>query len=364
MSSIPNTLQISLNEKFSKTLPGIFFLDAEDITGLSQYLQRQHFLNDGEIIAQLERAGDSNMNLVLRATTSSRSFIIKQARPWVEKYPHIEAPLDRILREALYYEITNIDATLQTFHPAILFYDPASFLIIMEDLGKVADFMSLYQGKTELNTEHIVQLSNYLSQLHDQFGNQGFKRAVPNYRMRILNAEHIFEFPFKKDNGFDLDKIQPGLSQFAFTFKNDRALLKCKEKLMDLYLGDEHLCLLHGDFYPGSWLNVSGRIKIIDPEFCFTGPAEFDTGIFIAHLLMANQPKKLIDVVFSNSKTSDDFNFELMLNFTGIEILRRILGLAQLPLVLAFEQRKALLLQARELVVSPKENTLWRRIHE
>src|SRR2546421_5684303 len=42
-------------------------------------------------------AGEGNMNYTLRIGTSERSFVMKQARPWVEKYPHIAAPWDRAL---------------------------------------------------------------------------------------------------------------------------------------------------------------------------------------------------------------------------------------------------------------------------
>ena len=37
--------------------------------------------------------------------------------------------------------------------------------------------------------------------------------------------------------------------------------------------------LLHGDYYPGSWMRVRERLYIIDPEFSFAGPKEFDLGI-------------------------------------------------------------------------------------
>jgi len=58
--------------------------------------------------------------------------------------------------------------------------------------------------------------------------------------------------------------------------------LRAKE-LGDLYLSDGPT-LLHGDFYPGSWLRTTQGIRIIDPEFAFTGAAEFDVGVFAAHL--------------------------------------------------------------------------------
>ena len=43
------------------------------------------------------------MNCTLRVTTTRRSFILKQARPWVEKYPQIAAPVERARVEAAFY---------------------------------------------------------------------------------------------------------------------------------------------------------------------------------------------------------------------------------------------------------------------
>ena len=39
--------------------------------------------------------GEGNMNYTLRVRTNGRSIILKQARPWVEKYPVIDAPDER-----------------------------------------------------------------------------------------------------------------------------------------------------------------------------------------------------------------------------------------------------------------------------
>ena len=33
------------------------------------------------------RAGDGNMNCTVRVTTGTGTLIVKQSRPWVEKYP-------------------------------------------------------------------------------------------------------------------------------------------------------------------------------------------------------------------------------------------------------------------------------------
>jgi 5-methylthioribose kinase len=71
--------------------------------------------------------------------------------------------------------------------------------------------------------------------------------------MRKLNYEHIFEYPFKMENGFDLDGIQLGLQALAIPWLNQQL----KDKIgciRTLYLSKGKY-LLHGDYYPGSWLD-------------------------------------------------------------------------------------------------------------
>ena len=61
-----------------------------------------------ESVIAAERAGEGNMNCTLRVRTNERTFILKQARPWVEKYPQIEAPDERALVEAAFYRIAQV----------------------------------------------------------------------------------------------------------------------------------------------------------------------------------------------------------------------------------------------------------------
>ena len=51
-----------------------------------------------------EKIGDGNLNLTVRLHMERRSGILKQARPWVEKYPHIAAPVGRSAVEAAFYK--------------------------------------------------------------------------------------------------------------------------------------------------------------------------------------------------------------------------------------------------------------------
>jgi 5-methylthioribose kinase len=119
-----------------------------------------------------------------------------------------------------------------------------------------------------------------------------------------------------------------------------------------LYLSDGP-CLLHGDFYPGSFLKTDKGIKIIDPEFCFFGFAEFDLGVFIAHLKLSEQSQELIDLAYASYEKREDFNMNLLNQFVGIEILRRIIGLAQLPLTSTLQTRVSLCDEAKKLLMNP-----------
>ena len=75
--------------------PGFPWLEAGDPEGVRGFLAARGWLDGGETVLGCARAGEGNMNLTLRIRTDRRSVVLKQARPWVEKYDHIEAPWDR-----------------------------------------------------------------------------------------------------------------------------------------------------------------------------------------------------------------------------------------------------------------------------
>ena len=171
--------------------------------------------------------------------------------------------------------------------------------------------------------------------------------------MRQLNHEHIFNFPYLEDNGFNLDEVQEGLQAAAMPYKKATILKEIIANCGAIYLSKgKHL--LHGDFYPGSWLKVVGGLKVIDPEFGFVGPAEFDLGVLIAHLVMSEQPKSMIETILQTYQQPEDFKKGLLAQFVGIEILRRLIGIAQLPLSLDLTSKKQLMEQAAEWILSKK----------
>jgi 5-methylthioribose kinase len=340
---------MSKKDQFLRAFPHHFFLDMEDLAALQEYLARGRHLFDDEEIVYTEKPGEGNMNYVVRVGTNQRHFILKQARPWVEKYPQIEAPVERSLVEATFLQHIQENRLLQDKCPKLLWADQQNYIMAIEDLGKSSDFSFIYDKGEKISPEDLQHAIGFLRTLH----------ALPlsafpdNMAMRKLNHEHIFHFPFLIKNGLDLDAIQKGLTVVAVPFQENEKLKNKISSFGDIYLSQGR-SLIHGDFYPGSWLNTKEGIKIIDPEFAFHGPPEFDLAVMLAHLVMAQQGKSILKKAWKLYQAPANFDLKLLSAFTGIEIMRRLIGIAQLPLSLSISAKINLMAKANEWI--EKEN--------
>ena len=323
---------------------------SNDIIELQPYLKQQGWLKPHEQIASVEVPGEGNMNFTLRIDTGQRTFIIKQSRDYVEKYPQVAAPQERVLREAEFYELIRTKPSLNQMMPTLIGLDKVNSVMAMEDLGAGSDYTFLYKSGKTIGEKELLDIITFVATLHTSFDANSVTAPIRNRKMRALNHEHIFQYPYLSDNGLDLDQILPGLKSIGASFSKDDDLKTKVEELGRRYLADG-ITLLHGDYFPGSWLKTNNGIKVIDPEFCFFGFPEFEIGVTIAHLKMADQPQKLIDNALTHYKTLAKLDNELCAKFTAIEIIRRLLGLAQLPLEIDLGKRISLLETARECLI-------------
>lgn len=321
-----------------------------NIKDLTLYLKDQNWLKQDETILSVEKPGDGNMNFTLRAYTDYRTFIIKQSREYVEKYPQFAAPSNRVLREAEFYELIQSESDLKEMTPNLIGLDKQNYVMLMEDLGKSSDYTFIYQKEKNSTKKDLNTVFGFASKLHNSINSSSASKRIINKSMRELNHQHIFKYPYLVDNGFDLNTILSGLQDEALILKQDSALKNEIEKLGELYLKDGNT-LLHGDFFPGSWLKTSTGIKIIDPEFCFFGIPEFEIGVAIAHLKMAEQSEELIVNALEHYKKFSKLDTSLCEKFTAVEILRRIMGLAQLPLQIDLEKRIQLMEESRNILI-------------
>ncbi|MEM9717864.1 MAG: phosphotransferase [Bacteroidota bacterium] len=341
-----------LHKRFSERYPQSFFLDVSRPNELEGYLRALNWIRPEDSIQKLEKPGEGNMNCVYRVKTTKGSFIVKQARPWVEKYPQIPAPVNRAGVEATFLGIVNETLPLQSLSPQLLGFDPNSFFLALEDLGAGTDYTFLYQRNGLLESTEIEQLTRYLDVLH-AFSTQQNIAFPHNKDMRVLNHEHIFRFPFEEQNGFDLDTLQPGLQAASLPYKRAKDLKEKVNLLGEVYLSTGKT-LLHGDFYPGSWLKVDQGIRIIDPEFSFLGPAEFDLAIFFAHMMLAQQGQEQLITIAQAYPRFGQLNARLLAGFAGTEILRRLIGIAQLPLEMEIDEKKELMQVAANWILEGK----------
>ena len=316
---------------------------------LKNIIVKNDLMHEKDEILNIESPGTGNMNVVIRVRTQKDSFILKQSRNYVNKYPQIPAPIDRIDIEAQFYQLIHT-SSCSHYLPRLLRYDRTNKIIFLEDLGKSSDYQLLYQNNIDLSKKDYVAILYFLHQLHNTSFSESQSSQFPkNLALRRLNHEHLFVYPYSEKNNFNLNDIKPGLQLLAQKMRQDAPLKNAAIQLGKRYLS-EGTSLLHGDYYPGSWLKTKTGLRIIDPEFCFFGPKEYDLGVLRAHLKMAEQPiSYLID--FWKHYPESDVKSSLVDQFEGMELIRRIIGLAQLPLSLSLEKMTKLLQEGKRLLM-------------
>ena len=323
----------------------------KNIENLQGYMANQLWLVEGEKIHEVEVPGEGNMNFTLRLKTNQRSVIIKQSRAYVEKYPQVAAPKKRALMEAAFYQEICKSEKLKAQMPSLIAVDEDNSILLMEDLGAGSDYTSIYKDGVEMNETDLLKLMDFTAELHNSFKADQTEKPIRNREMRKLNHEHMFVYPYMDENGLNLDDILPGLAAVAEKYKQDKKLQEKLISIGELYLADgKHL--LHGDFFPGSWLKTTDGVKVIDPEFCFYGSAEFEIGVTVAHLKMANQSEELISKAIQQYQSKAKLDTKLMEAHVAAEIMRRILGLAQLPLEINLSKRESLLEEAAQTLLN------------
>jgi 5-methylthioribose kinase len=322
-------------------------LQASEPDEVARYLVARGVIDPAEGPVRVATAGDGNMNCTLRVITPRRRLIVKQARPWVEKYDHIPAPWNRSHVEATFYESVAAVPGVGDRMPALIHVDRDARVLVLEDLGDDGDFTSMYNG-VRLSQRECETLVDYLLRLRRIEVATDRKGILANREMRTLNHEHIFRFPLAEDNGLSLDGITPGLQSAADEVKRDAAFVARVRALGARYLEDG-ATLVHGDYFPGSWVRTAGGATVIDPEFCFLGYAEHDSGVMMAHLIMAGEAPAHLDAV-ERAAAADHGDSGLARQFAGVEIMRRLIGVAQLPLSASLERKRELLERAKQLV--------------
>lgn len=305
-------------------------LTADDPAGILNTLVSLGVCQSDESITGVSKAGEGNMNLVLRVETDQQTLIVKQARPWVEKYPGIAASDERILSEIEFYRCISGASDVRAAMPSVLASAPQQRVMVMEDLGAASDYSSLYQAKADAAEVNSVfqQAIEWVTRLHELELTE--RHDIGCAGLLQLNHKHIFSVPLNDPPEIDLDQVCSGLTQASRSLCSDDSVENEMERLGEIYLKGGGP-LLHGDYYPGSWLKTEPGFRVIDPEFCFCGPREYDLGVLAAHWIFCGgaASESTIDRVCADSTK---ISRPLLLGFAGAELIRRLIGVGQLPL--------------------------------
>lgn len=239
----------------------------------------------------VREVGDGNLNLVFIVTGDAGSAIVKQALPYVrlvgDSWP---LPLKRSFFE--YHALKRQASRDPGMVPEILHFDEAQALIVMEFLTPhIILRRALIEGQ---QLPRIGKdLGNFLART--LFRGSDLSMAAKDRKADLAlfadNAElcDITENLVFSDPYFAARMnrhTSPQLDGIVAELRADRDMKVVAQKMKHLFAANAET-LLHGDLHTGSVMVTPDETRVIDPEFAFYGPAAFDVGMLLANFWMS-----------------------------------------------------------------------------
>lgn len=235
--------------------------------------------------------GDGNINYIFRVKdeNTGKSMIIKHADIKTRSAKSVlNTEHNRIEMEILKQQAKMAPGLV----PEVYFYDSVMCCVGMEDLYDYENMrMALMQYKTfDTFAEDITRfLVNTLIRSTDivlapKEKKEIVKRFI-NPDLCDISERLVFTDPYKNTTG--RNKLFPENREFLERelYQDEKLILEVAK--MKVIFKSKAQSLLHGDLHTGSILIKQGSTKVLDPEFAFYGPAGYDIGNIIAHLIFA-----------------------------------------------------------------------------
>lgn len=239
----------------------------------------------------VQEVGDGNLNLVFIVEGDKGSVIVKQALPYVrlvgDSWP---LPLKRAFFE--FHALTREAKRDPGSVPDILHFDEEQALIIMERLHPhiiLRHHMMSGQRVKDLGEtmgRFCARTAFRGSDLSMDAGDKKNDVALfaGNIELCDITENLVFTDPY-----FDAEMNRhttPQLDGVVAELRSDH-LLKIEAQHMKRAFTAKCETLCHGDLHAGSIMATPDEARIIDPEFAFYGPFGFDIGMLIGNYLMA-----------------------------------------------------------------------------
>ncbi|QGG93409.1 S-methyl-5-thioribose kinase (plasmid) [Agrobacterium sp. MA01] len=239
----------------------------------------------------IREVGDGNLNLVFIVTGEKGAVIVKQALPYVrlvgESWP---LPLKRSFFE--YHALTRQAQRDPGMVPEVFFFDETQAIIVMEFLTPhVILRRALIDGRTlpRVGRDLGLFVARTLFRGSDLSMVTRDKKAdvalfCDNVELCDITENLVFSDPYFEAT---LNRhTTPQLDPIVAELRSDRDLKVEAQRLKHIFSAKaETLC--HGDLHTGSVMVTENETRVIDPEFAFYGPISFDVGMLIANFWMS-----------------------------------------------------------------------------
>ncbi|MGB8812323.1 MAG: S-methyl-5-thioribose kinase [Paracoccaceae bacterium] len=238
----------------------------------------------------VREVGDGNLNLVFIVQSPAGGVVVKQALPYVrlvgESWP---LPLRRSFFE--YNALIRQQARDPGSVPEVFHFDEGQAIVVMEYLDEhVILRQSLMAGRRHAGLGRM--LGQFCARTLFRGSDLSMKTAMRKADLALFagNVElcDITEALVFTDPYFDapLNRYTPQLAPIVSRLRAD-VDLKIAAQHLKMAFANNAETLLHGDLHTGSVMVSDLQARVIDPEFATYGPMGFDVGMLISNFLMA-----------------------------------------------------------------------------
>jgi len=239
---------------------------------------------------KVREVGDGNLNLVFIVEGEKGAVVVKQALPYVrlvgESWP---LPLKRSFFE--YHALVRQEKRAPGLVPAIYHFDEGQALTVMEylsphiilrralilgwQLPRIAEDLGLFMART------LFRGSDLSMEARER--KQDLALFADNVELCDITENLVFTDPYF---AAEMNRHTPELDPLVKELRADRDLKVEAQKLKHLFAAKAET-LVHGDLHTGSVMVTESDTRVIDPEFAFYGPISFDVGMLLANYWMA-----------------------------------------------------------------------------
>lgn len=241
---------------------------------------------------KVREVGDGNLNLVFIVEGDHGAAVVKQALPYVrlvgDSWP---LPLKRSFFE--YHALIRQERRAPGSVPTIYHFDEGQALIVMEYLAPPHIILrrALIDGREPPNIARDIGLFMARTLFRGSDLSMVTRERKADLALFADNVElcDITENLVFSDPYFDAEMnrhTSPQLDGLVAELRADRDLKVEAQRLKHLFAANAET-LLHGDLHSGSIMVTDSETRMIDPEFAFYGPIAFDVGMLLANFWMA-----------------------------------------------------------------------------